>query len=268
MTKSITVDAAKCIHCGTCIRDCIVQCIEFDSEKIPRYIDGGDKTCVACQHCMAICPKGALSFGGKNPADSDVTGYGNSDELLQLIKSRRSVRFFKRQDIPAETLAKLADMLAYPPKGGNADSLHFTIVGTAEKMRTIEKFTYDTILAADNASPVIEFCRDNYKRGIDFVYRGAPAMVAVSVDKSKAVAGCENADPIIALSYLELYAQSLGLGTLWSDATLTVLNELPAVKAMLNIPDGCELNYTMLLGVPAVKYQRTVQREPANINII
>ena len=200
MTKSITVDVAKCIHCGACIRDCIVRCLEFNAEKIPRYINGGDKTCVACQHCMAICPKGALSFGGKNPADSDVTGYGNSDELLRLIKSRRSVRFFKRQDIPAETLAKLAEMLAYPPKGGNADSLHFTIVGTAEKMRAIEKFTYDTILTADNVSPVIEFCRDNYKRGTDFIYRGAPAMVAVSVDKSKAVAGCENADPIIALS--------------------------------------------------------------------
>lgn len=268
MKKSITVDAAKCIHCGMCIRDCVVRCIEFDAEKIPRYIDGGDKVCVGCQHCMAICPKGALSFGGKNPDDCDVAAYGTGEEILRLIKSRRSVRVFKRQDVPAETLKKLVDMLAYPPKGGNADSLHFTIVGTAEKMRAIEKFTYDTIQAVDNASPVIEFVRDNYNRGIDFVYRGAPSMIAVSVDKSKAVAGCENADPIIALSYLELYAQSLGLGTLWCDAALSVLNELPAVKALLEIPEGYELNYTMLLGLPAVKYQRTVQREPANVKII
>lgn len=266
--KSITVDAAKCIHCGMCVRDCIVGCLAFDAEKIPRYIDGGEKICVACQHCMAICPKGALSFGGKNPADSDVATYGNSEELLRLIKSRRSVRAFKKQDVPAELLKKLVDMLAYPPKGGNVDSLHFSIVGTAEKMRAIEKLTYDTIRAIEKGSPVIEFCRDNYNKGIDFVYRGAPSMVAVSVNKSKAIAGCENADPIIALSYLELYAQSLGLGTLWTDAALSVANELPAVKAMLEIPDGFELNYIMLLGLPAVKYQRTVQREPANVQII
>lgn len=268
MKNSITVDAVKCIHCGACIRNCIVRCLEFDAEKIPRYIDDGDKVCVACQHCMAICPKGALSFGGKNPADSDAVGYGNSEELLRLMKSRRSVRFFRKQDVPTETIAKLVNMLAYPPKGGNADSLHFTIVGTTEKMQAIKKFTYDTIQAVDDASPVIEFCRDNYSRGLDFIYRDAPAMIAVSVDKFKAVTGCENADPIIALSYLELYAQSLGLGTLWSDCTVSVLNELPAVKALLKIPDGCELNYTMLLGLPAIKYHRTVQREPANVNII
>lgn len=268
MIKSITVDESKCIHCGACIRDCIVNCIEFDDKKIPRYVDGGDKACVACQHCMAICPKGALSFGGKNPDDSDVAAYGNSEELLRLMKSRRSFRFFQKQDVPSEKLSKIVDMLAFPPKGGNADSLHFTIVGTEKKMRAIEKITYETILTADNVSPVIEFCRDNYKRGIDFIYRRAPSMVAVSVNKSKAIAGCENADPIIALSYLELYAQSLGLGTLWSDCTLSIANELPEVKALLEIPDGYELNYVMLLGVPAIKYRRTVQREPANVKII
>lgn len=268
MTKSISVNADKCIHCGMCVRDCIVQCLQFDDEKIPRYVDGGEKICVACQHCMAICPKGALSFGGKNLDESEPASYGDSEELLRLIKSRRSVRAFKQQDVPSEKISKLIEMLAFPPKGGNVDSLHFSIVGTAEKMRAIEKLTYETIQAVDKASPVIEFCRENYNRGVDFIYRGAPSMVAVSVNKSKAIAGCENADPIIALSYLELYAQSLGLGTLWSDCTLSVANELPEVKAMLEIPDGYELNYIMLLGVPAVKYRRTVQREPANVKII
>ena len=93
-------------------------------------------------------------------------------------------------------------------------------------------------------------------------------MVAVSVDNSKVIAGCENADPIIALSYLDLYAQSLGLGTLWTDATLTVMKELPEVRALLEIPDECELNYVMLLGVPAIQYRRTVQREPAHVTMI
>lgn len=217
---------------------------------------------------MAICPKGALSFGGKNPDESDAAGYVDSEELLRLIKSRRSVRFFQSKDVPPEKISALVDMLAFPPKGGNADSLHFSIVGTAEKMRAIEKFTYETIAAIGHGSPVIEFCRDNYNLGIDFIYRGAPSLVAVSVNKEKAVAGCENADPIIALSYLELYAQSLGLGTLWSDAALSVFNELPSVKALLKIPADYDLNYVMLLGVPAIKYKRTVQREPANVQII
>ena len=268
MTKSITVDKEKCIHCGACIRDCIVKCIAFDDEKIPCYAPGGAEKCVACQHCFAVCPTGALSFGGKNPADSPDAGYGDSEELLRLIQSRRSVRFFQERDIPTEIMEKLVAMLAFPPKCGNADSLHVSIVGTAAKMRAIEKFTYETIQAIEKGSPIIEFCRENFNKGIDFIYRGAPSLVAVSVNKAKAVPGCENADPIIALSYLDLYAQSLGLGTLWSDCALSVANELPEIKAMLEIPAGFELNYVMLIGVPAVKYRRTVQRESANVKIV
>lgn len=268
MVKSIAVDREKCIHCGMCIRECVVGCIKFDDEKIPAYIQNGEQMCVGCQHCFSVCPSGALAFGGKNPEDSFSVDYGNSEDLLRLIKSRRSVRFFKKQDVPKEKISQLIDMLAYPPKGGNADSLHFSIVETSEKMEHIIKFTYETIQSIDKGSPIIEFCRDNFSKGIDFIYRSAPSLIAVAVDKSKAVAGCENADPIIALSYLDLYAQSLELGTLWSDCTISVMNELPEVKAMLKIPEGFELNYTMLLGVPAVKYQRTVQREPAYVTVI
>ena len=268
MQKSITIDKNKCIHCGMCIKDCIVNCIEFDSEKIPKYVEGGNKMCVGCQHCMAICPAGALSFGGKNPADSDPIGYGNSEDLLRLIKSRRSVRSYKNQDVPSEKIAKLTEMLAYPPTGGNVDTLHFSIVGTAEKMNIIRKVTYEKVCASDSDSPVIKFAKDGYNNGKDIIYRGAPSMVAVSVDKSKAIPGCENADPIISMSYLELYAQSLGLGTVWCDLALTIAQIFPEVRALLEIPENYTLNYTMLLEIPNVKYKRTVQREPANVKII
>lgn len=268
MIKSITVDRDKCIHCGMCIRECVVNCIAFDPENIPHYVPGGEQMCVGCQHCFAVCPTGALAFGGKNSADSFVASFGNSDELLRLIQSRRSVRSFKQQDVPTELISKIISMLAYPPRGGNADSLHFSIVGTEEKMRAIREFTYKTIQGISESSPIIEFCRDNFNKGIDFIFRGAPSMIAVSVNRAKAVAGCENADPIIALSYLDLYAQSLGLGTLWNDCALSVMQELPEVRGMLEIPEGFELNYIMLLGIPAVKYQRTVQREPANVTIV
>lgn len=268
MMKKIIIDEVKCIHCGQCIRECVVNCIQLNEKRVPGYISNGNQMCVGCQHCLAVCPTGAFSFEDVKPEGSEAVTFGNSEALLGLMKSRRSVRFFKKQDVPEETLVKLVNMLAYPPKGGNADSLHFSLVRTSEKMGEIKKVTYDTIQGIKNGSPIIEFCRDNFNKGTDFIYRSAPAMIGVSVNKRKAVTGCENADPIIALSYLELYAQSLGLGTLWSDCTVSVMHELPNVRSLLEIPEDYELNYTMLIGIPAVRYQRTVQREPAHVTLL
>ena len=266
MKKSITINKDKCIHCGMCIHDCIVSCIKFGTDKIPEYVENGDSMCVGCQHCMAVCPTGALSFGGKNPQDSSPAGYDNSEELLRLIQTRRSVRFYKDQDIPSETLAKLADMLAFPPKGGNVNALYFAIVATREKMREISEVTYKGLRSVD--TPTAKYLTELHDNGNDFVFRNAPSMIAVSVDTLMAVPGCENADPIISLSYLDLYAQSLGVGTLWTDATLMAVKAVPEAQKILGIPEGYSLNYILLLGLPAVKYHRTTQPEPAYVKMI
>ena len=52
MEKSISVDKNKCIHCGMCIKDCMMSAIEFDENKIPHYGNGGKGRCLSCQHCM------------------------------------------------------------------------------------------------------------------------------------------------------------------------------------------------------------------------
>ena len=93
-------------------------------------------------------------------------------------------------------------------------------------------------------------------------------MVVVSVNKSKVAPGCETVDPIIALSYLELYAWSLGLGTLWDDLAVFTAAQYPEVMSRLNIPEGYSLSFILLLGIPAVKYKRAVQKDTANVGFI
>ena len=270
MAKTITIDTGKCIHCGMCVKDCFLGCLEFDENKNPRFNAQGADQCVGCQHCLSICPTGALTFCDKKPENSAKVTLGNSEDLLGIIKSRRSIRAYKNQDIPQEKFDKIKEMLAYAPTGVNADSLHFSIVESKDKMDEIRKLTHEKILADTNAANdmIWAFCQNGIKNGLDIVYRGAPSMVAVSVDKSKAAAGCENIDPIIALSYLDLYAHSLGLGTLWCDIAFFAAEKYPEVMQALQIPAGFELNFIMLLGIPAVKYQRTPQPEAFRMSIV
>ena len=93
-------------------------------------------------------------------------------------------------------------------------------------------------------------------------------MLIVSIDLKKAVAGCETVDPVIALSNADLYAQSLGLGTLWDDCAVFAGKELPPVLDAYRIPEGYTLSFILLLGKPAVKYQRTPQKALTGITVL
>ena len=135
-------------------------------------------------------------------------------------------------------------------------------------MDEIRKTTYDIVMSRENPSYIEALAKDAFSKGNDIIYRGAPSMIAVAIDKSKTVKGCETADPIIALSYFELYAQSLGLGTLWCDLALTISRQIPEVYALLEIPQNYTLDYIMLFGIPRVKYSRTVQPEKFDIKLL
>lgn len=268
MIKKISVDEEKCIHCGLCIEDCVMGIIAFDAQEIPQFTADGAEKCCSCQHCMAVCPSGALSIGGKRPQDSSAVCHGNSEDLLQLIKSRRSVRFYRNESVPSDILDKLVAMLPFVPTGGNADNLHFSIIATKEKMEHIRKTTYDTILALPKPTAIQQRAKESFLTGKDAIYRRAPSMIVVAIDKSKTIPGCETADPIIALSYFELYAQSLGLGTVWCDYAVLVAKQTPEVYSLLEIPANYELDYIMMFGIPNIKYSRTIQPEMFNVHLL
>lgn len=271
MERTITVNKEKCIRCGLCIKDCFIGCLGFNEDKIPTYLPGMVQNCAGCQHCMSVCPKGALSFGGLKPDDMQKPVFANPDDMLGMIKSRRSVRSYKQKNVPAEKIEKIKEMLSYPPTGGNLDNLHFTIVGSKEKMDEIRKTTYDAISVLTSDSPMYQmkgFVEASVAAGRDIVYASAPAMIVAAVSKKIFAPGCDTVDPIIALSYFELYAASLGLGTLWDDFAVTVASAIPEVHEKLEIPDDYKLSFILTFGEPAVKYPRVPKKDAHSIKVI
>ena len=261
--KTITIDKEKCIRCGLCISDCLSSCIEFDEDNFPQM--KAEERCISCQHCLAICPTGALSFNEKHPENSQAADY---NDILGLIKSRRSVRQYTEEEISEETFSKLKEMLPFIPTGCNSHSLHFSIVEKKSAMDIIRNRVNELLIKTMSykaLAPIVnKFSKykDAFINGEDVIFRGAPHMVVVS---SPITAPCATVDPIIALSYFELYAQHLGLGTCWCGFAQVCLKIFPEICEMLEIPSGYKPVYVMLLGVPAVKYQRTIQPEPYKI---
>ena len=260
------VDENKCIHCGLCEKDCISYVIKQDENGIPKAIN--PTSCLKCGHCMAICPVGAISIFNKNPENADNIQTQNPDSVLNLIKSRRSFRQYKNENVDKETLDKLKNMLKWVPTGCNAHSLHFSFIDDVEVMNEFRKYTNTKIIKAlntkgiklivDKFSPFLK----HFSEGEDIIFRGAPHLVAAA---NKITAPCSKEDAIIALSYFELYAQSLGLGTCWCGFGHIALKAFPELVDYLKVPTGYKVQYVMLFGNKAINYPRTTQNEDVSI---
>ena len=264
--NTITIDKEKCIKCGLCIEDCVSKCIEQDEEDFP--IMKHEERCLKCQHCLMICPKGALSFNDKTPENSEKV---STDNILSLIKSRRSVRLYKDDELSLEELNKIKNMLPYIPTGCNSHELHFSIVEKKSVMKELKTKVNKRFLKLLNnkvLSPLVkhfEVYKESFEKGEDIIFRNAPHMIVVS---SPVKSPCPQQDGVIALSYIELYAQSLGIGTCWCGYAELCVKLFPELCDILEIPRGYTPVYAMLLGKPAVKYQRTPQPEPYKISEI
>ncbi len=263
---NFSVDGNKCIHCGLCEKDCIAKIIKYNENQIP-FVSNPEK-CIKCQHCLAICPVGAISILEKNPDESDKIYSQNPDMILNLIKSRRSIRQFKKEDVNSETMHKLKDMLAWTPTGCNYHKLHISFIENLEVMNEFRDYVNNKLINALTKSPIKAVTEkfSNYTnalvRGDDVIFRGAPHLIVVSNSVS---APCLQEDGIIALSYFELYAQSLGLGTCWCGFATMCLKLFPELCEYLKIPEGYKPCYTMLFGEKSINYSRITQ--PNNYSI-
>ena len=252
--NTIKIDKEKCTKCHLCINDCVSMCMGADDNDYPAL--KAPHLCLECQHCMTICPTGALSFNSINPDELENASNG---DLLSLIKSRRSVRKYKQQEISEDLMQKLKSMLPYIPTGCNSHKLHFTFVEKKAVMETLKEKVNKKMLKAFSSkvlSPItkkFEHYKKAFEKGEDIVFRNAPHMVVVS---SPITAPCASVDPIIALSYFELYAQSLGLGTCWCGYAQICIKLMPELCNILEIPAGYVPVYAMLFGMPSVKYRR------------
>lgn len=256
----IEIDKEKCVKCGACIKDCIAYTLEGGEDLFPQVAEGGEECCIGCTHCMAVCPVGAISIDGKNSEDALTLTLANSDEVLGLIQTRRSIRQYKEEEISAEMFEKLKAMLPYIPTGCNVNSLHFSFVETRSAMDYLRTYVRTKLLKLMEspfmpklAGKFIKY-KTAFENGEDVIFRNAPHMVVVS---SHIHAPCANVDPIIALSYIELYAHSLGLGTCWCGFAQACFKLLPRLSEMVQIPDEYKPVYVMLLGYPNVKYKRS-----------
>ena len=268
-TKTIpSFNRAVCNGCGACVRTCPAKMIELKQLKAV-LIQSRISSCIQCGHCFAICPAGAVSFNGYTAENGLQKGPVPDPEfLMNMIRQRRSIRFYKNTPIQEESLSKLKALLPYMPTGCNDHRLHFTIIHTPDSLealhresRKIVRFLQTTCLLK-LLFPSFRKYEKDFEKGADLIFRNAACVLFAS---SPANAPCRNADPWIALSYLDLQAQSMGLGSCWCGFGVYAAKWSRSLRKMLEIPPGYRVGAVLLLGTPDEIFCRPTMPMPVDI---
>ena len=270
MRNGIVIDKLKCTGCGSCVRDCMVKAIVMDEqEHIPVMAPDGLKLCFNCQHCLAICPTGALSVNGITPGESPAKGNLPSPaDMANLIRMRRSIRQFSDKELNKEKLEILIDSLHWSPTGCNDHRLRFFVAGKNE-IAEFRKIT-DRYLRFMIKSGLMSLLVPRYKRyfddilkGEDVIYRNAPHMIVVMSPKK---APCTQSDPVIALTQFDLFAQSCNVGTCWCGFAERAFKMIPSLRRMIGCPRDYYVGGAMLFGTPSVSYCRASNPEKFDVS--
>lgn len=255
--KYIEINQELCIGCGKCVRDCVSEKIKLVNGKAQFMYE----RCIQCGHCFAICPVNAVTMTNykslEEIAPCNIDEF-DSDKFLLALKSRRTVRQFKKEDVPDEMIRKIIEAGRYCPSGTNAQDFSFTVI--KKKLPEIEKEAVKVFrLAQKTASPFSKYLR-NVIIDDKFFSKGAPVVIVVN--------GKGTTSACLASSYMELMAESMGLGVLYSGFLVGVAKLNPKVSSMLETKKGHSPVTALVIGWPDVEYKRIPPRNEAEVNYI
>jgi len=183
--------------------------------------------------------------------------------MMMLVRGRRSIRHYKNENVSKAIIRQLLLAIANAPTGNNTRKLTFTVIDDLQTMKAFQEKLMIVLSAAlnydkkknnwflENIGPVLR------EKGPSSIFYDAPHLLIVS---SPTEVYTSKEDVIIALTYFELTANCAGLGTVWCGTVKTMLESLPELKKLLNIPED-SYYFPILFGLPAIKYHRTTQRD-------
>ena len=149
-------------------------------------------------------------------------------ELSEAIKGRRSIRAFKKQNVPEEIVEKLIDAASWAPSAGNIQPWEFVIVRKPAVKKKLAQAALNQAYV-EEAPVVIVVCADTERSSMGYGVRGKNLYCIQ--------------DTAAATQNILLTAYSLGLGACWigafnEDEAKEALNASEGVRSVAIIPVG------------------------------
>lgn len=142
--------------------------------------------------------------------------------FLEFLKSRRSIRKFKPQEVPLDVVNSILDVARYAPSAGNRQPWTFIVVLNKETRSMLAKI-----------------------HAWAFPLEGAPVNIVVACNKDASPHSFQ-VDCANAAMYVMLAAHALGLGTVWIQS----LRNISEVQKIVKLPENYIPVAIIALGYP------------------
>lgn len=257
----VVIDRDRCQRDHLCVAECPFGLFQKGGDGFPRTTDGAEDLCVDCGHCVAVCPTDAIVHKGLRPETLEPAATASPvrrEDLARLVRNRRSVRWYRSQPVPRETIAGLLDMTRWAPTAKNGQPVHWLATDDPDDIRTMAGMTVDWMAARDQYPGIVRA----WAAGRDMILRKAPVLVvAHAADQGyNPLIDC-----VIATTTLELAAASVGLGTCWAGFLMMAAVEYPPLREWLALPPGHRAFTALMMGYPRMTYLRVPPRKPSRL---
>jgi nitroreductase/Pyruvate/2-oxoacid:ferredoxin oxidoreductase delta subunit len=294
---TVVIDAEKCVGCEACLQVCPSETLTMRDGK--AVVTGQES--LGCGHCAAVCPTEAIRVGALDNAVLDFETFCHAphwlppgefplDELVRLMRSRRSCRNFTAQTVPCNMLEDLVKIGQTAPSGSNCQAWTFTILPTREAVRQLSEQVGHFFLRLNRLAenrllrsalkwvgrPELDFYYRNYfasiREGIkdwqhtgrDRLFHGATAVILVG---GRSGAACPQEDALLAVQNILLGAHAMGLGTCLIGFAVSAIEGSSSLKDFLKIPPDESIYAAIAVGYPDEHYHRLPGRKTAPVRV-
>jgi ferredoxin len=289
----IHIESDKCNGCGICVEVCKDFGLVLADGKV-KLSETPFFGCIACGHCMSVCPHGAITIHGRTLSPDDMFDLApreqaaNYEQLLALLQRRRSIREFKDRAVEPELIEKILEAAKTSPMGLPPSDVNVLVFDTKEKnrkfaeafcehlqgfkwvvsngflmlMRPLWGKTSDELFRKF-IRPLFEIYIGKMKKGVNVLNYDAPLAMYFYASPY-----ADPADPLVAATTAMYAAETLGLGTCMLGAIHPFLQyggRSKKFRAKYGIKHKSQEGIFVIFGYPAVKYQKGLKRTFASI---
>jgi nitroreductase/NAD-dependent dihydropyrimidine dehydrogenase PreA subunit len=273
----ISIDSNKCTKCNLCSKVCTKKVISPGPTIDPQK----NLFCIKCGHCFAVCPSQAITvLEFKDAADTQPPRESIlPEQLMSLIKYRRSIRFYKPEPVSREHLEKIIEAAAHAPSAKNMHRIRAYVYTDPQVIAQINARLpehYKKLLklfALPGFSAIwrlmgqppamLEAYRNDFKRitsdpGYQVLHHTPTLMVFTAPAKD----AMSVADGWIAAQTATMFAETLGVGTCYNGYLVVAASKDKTLKSTMKVPANEHIIAAMTMGYPTMTFRRAASRKP------